>query len=443
MKNVFYRSPTQNYPTAVRAQGCWIVDDGGRKYLDGSGGAAVSSLGHGCRRVIDAIKNQAEALPYAHTAFFTNAPQEKLAARLAALFHEPDAKAYFTSGGSESTETALKLARAYHMARGDSERAVIISREGSYHGATLGALGVSGTRRRVAFEAMTQTGPRIAPCYAYRFQSASECQDDYALRAARALEDAILSTGPSRVAAFIAEPVVGSTLGAVPAAPGYFKAIRKICDEYGVLLICDEVMSGAGRTGPYLASDKDNAQPDIVTLGKGLGAGYQPLGAVICRGFIHDAIAENTGAFDHGHTYIGHPIACAAGNAVLDEIEDAVLLDGVVEKGARLHAMLIDRLSDHPNVGDIRGRGLMLGVEFVDDKATKRAFSGSTAFASALRKTAMENGLICYPDGGNIDGAGAHVLLAPPFIISDEEMSLLVDRLASAVEQLLPVRVAA
>lgn len=443
MKNVFYRSPKQGYSKAASAEGCWIVDENERRFLDGSGGAAVSSIGHGSRRVIDAIKNQAEALAYAHTAFFTNAPQEQLAARLAARFHEPNAKVYFTSGGSESTETAMKLARAYHVACGDAERAIIVGREGSYHGATLGALGVSGTRRRAAFEAMTRTGPRAAPCYAYRFQSADESLEDYAARAARAVEDAFLAAGPSRVAAFIAEPVVGSTLGAVPAAPGYFEEVRKICDRYGVLLICDEVMSGAGRTGPYLASDTDNARPDIVTLGKGLGAGYQPLGAVICRRLVHDVIAEKIGAFDHGHTYIGHPIACAAGNAVLDEIENGDLLDAVGKKGAQLRAMLIDRLSAHPNVGDIRGRGLMLGVEFVDDKATKRAFSGSTAFAGALHKTAMEKGLICYPDGGNIEGSGAHVLLAPPFIISDEEMSLLVHRLASAVEQLLPVRAAA
>ena len=285
--------------------------------------------------------------------------------------------------------------------------------------------------------------PRIAPCYAYRGKRAGESDPDYALRAAQALEDAILATGPERVAAFIAEPVVGSTLGAVAFTSGYFKHIRRICDKYEILLICDEVMSGAGRTGRYLACEADDAKPDIVVLGKGLGAGYQPLGAAICRQNIHDVITDRHGGLEHGHTYIGHAIACAAGLAVLAEIEERNLLEAVQRSGERMMSLLTERLSDHPNIGDIRVSGLLAAVEFVEDRQRKTPFRSERRFPSAFRLAAMKNGLICYPDGGNVGGHGAHVLLAPAFIVQNRELEEITERLARTIELLLPARAAA
>lgn len=438
MAQVLYRDLEHDYPIAVVGEGCWLTDSGGKRYLDGSGGAAVSILGHGNRHVVAAIKNQAEDLCFSHTAFFSNEPQERLAARLSARFQEKGSRVYFTSGGSEATETALKLARQFHIANGESARRIVISRDGSYHGATLGALAASGTRRRLPFEPLLANWPRCAPCYAYRHQKPNETELEYGHRSAETLRTALEQVGPENVAAFIAEPIVGSTLGAVSSVHGYFPRIREICNEFGVLLICDEVMSGAGRTGSYLCSANDCITPDIVILGKGLGAGYQPLGAVIARARIHESLVHSSSLFDHGFTYGGHPVACAAGNAVLDQIEAGGLLERVESLSDLLLSLLADRLQDHPNVGDIRGRGLLAAIEFVEDKDQAVPLSADRKFPVRLRDAAMGNGLICYPDGGNIDGHGAHVLLAPPIIASAADLEQIAIRLALSVNQLLP-----
>jgi len=430
VSSVFYRDPGSTYPTATRAEGMYIYDDSGREYLDMSGGAAVSCLGHGHPDVVRAVQEQAEKLSFAHTSFFTNEPQEDLAARLAARFSEKDAKVWFTSGGSESNESALKLAWQYWRAKGQPDKTIIISRQFSYHGGTLGATSISGSVfRREPYEKVLHDWPRIAPCYPYRNKLEDETDREYGHRAAQELDEAIRLAGPENVAAFIAEPVVGATLGVVPAVPGYFEEIRRICDHHQVLFIADEVMCGSGRCGTFYVHDQENVRPDMVSIAKGLGGGYQPIGAVIARNFICDAIRDDTSAFAHGHTYIGHAIACAAGVAIQKCLDDG-LLASVTGKGEHLMTLLSKRFGDHPPVGDIRGRGLFVGMEFVSDQKSKTAFPVEQGIPGKLKNAAMRNGLICYPGGGTVDGRkGAHLLLAPPFIAEDQHFEELADRL--------------
>jgi adenosylmethionine-8-amino-7-oxononanoate aminotransferase len=413
----------------MRGEGVYLYDSEGRQYLDGSGGAAVSCLGHGHPDVVAAVKAQLDQLAFAHTAFFTNEPQEKLATKLVGLFGEPDAKVYFVSGGSEATETALKLARKYWVARGHNDKLSIISRKQSYHGNTLGALSISGNPgRNAVYRPMLHDWPKIEPCYAYRHQLADETAEEYGLRCAAELEAAIQSIGADHIAAFFAETVVGATLGAVPAVGPYFQRIREICDQHDILLVLDEVMAGAGRSGSYFAYEQDDVIPDIVTLAKGLGGGYQPLGAVIARGMIHEQIVDAFGSFSHGHTYVGHATACSAGLAVTSVIENENLLSRVKETGGNLRSALEQVFAEHPHVGDIRGRGLLLGIELVEDRETKAPIKAELV-------TAMNNGLVCYPAGGTADGRdGAHVLLAPPYIYKSEHIDELVDKLQRTLD---------
>lgn len=433
--DVFYRDPNHVYPTGARGDGVYIYDAAGREYLDGSGGAAVSCLGHGNRRVIGAIKGQLDSLAFAHTAFFTSEAQEDLASRLARRFPEQGAKVYFVSGGSEANEAAIKLARQYWVARGQDQKRIFVSRVQSYHGNTLGALSLSGNPgRRQLYGPILHDWPKISACFEYRLRGEEESAAEYGERCANELEQAIDDAGAENVAAFVAETVVGATLGAVPAADGYFRRIREICDRRGVLLILDEVMSGCGRTGTYFAFEQEGILPDIVTMAKGLGGGYQPVGATLARGHVYDAIVERHGEFAHGHTYVGHPAACAAGVAVQQELDDHDLLRNVREVGACLRDSLHDALSSNPHVGDIRGRGLFLGIELVVDRATKEAPAAELGLAKKLRLAAMEQGLICYPAGGTSDGRnGVHVLLAPPFIYTRAHAEELTARLVRAL----------
>ena len=429
MSSVFYRNPKDQYPRGFRGEGVYLYDDTGKQYLDGSGGAAVTCLGHGHADVVAAIKAQVDKLAYAHTAFFTNEPQEKLAARLAERFGESDARVYFLSGGSEANETAIKLARQYWLAQGNSKKHIVISREQSYHGNTLGALSLSGNPgRRQIYAPLLHDWPRIEPCYAYRHQQDDESEEEYGRRVAESLQGAIDSSGADNIAAFIAETVVGATLGAVPPVPGYFKKIREICDRNNILLILDEVMSGSGRSGTYFAFEQDGVVPDIVTIAKGLGGGYQAIGATIVRDFIHDAVIEKFNFFEHGHTYIGHATACAAAMAVSDVLDRDELLANVRTIGAQLQSELQLALGDHPNVGDIRGRGLFIGVELVADRESKAPADRS--LSGRIKQVAMDHGLVIYPGGGTADGhAGAHVLLAPPFIYDSSNVDELVTKL--------------
>ena len=440
MSHVFPRHNLAPPVKAVRGAGCYLYDETGKQYFDGSGGAAVSCLGHGDAEIIQAIQDQAASLAYAHTGFFTSAPAEELADLL--IEHAPGDldRVYFVSGGSEAVESALKLARQYFLETGEPQRRHVIARRQSYHGNTLGALATGGNAwRRAQFEPILMDVSHIAPCYEYVDRADGESAHDYGQRAAQELEDEILRLGPDSVIAFVAEPVVGATMGAVPAVEGYFKRIREICDRYGVLLILDEVMCGMGRVGQLFACDADGVTPDILCIAKGLGAGYQPIGAMLCTNRIYQAISDGSGFFQHGHTYLGHPVACATSLAVVKAMLGRGLIPRVKQQGDALQQALIDQFGQHPHIGDIRGKGLFRGMEFVEDRETKTPFDPARNTAGRFKKAAFEAGLICYPMRGTRDGnLGDHVLLAPPFIISDDQIGEVVDKLARAVDEVLP-----
>ena len=436
MSHVFPRHTRARLPMVDHGDGVYLVDTDGKRYLDASGGAAVSCLGHSDPAVTEAIRAQLGRAAFAHTGFFTSEPAETLADRL--IEHAPDGidRVYFLSGGSEAIEAAIKLARQYVIEIGQSNRTHIIARRQSYHGNTLGALAAGGNMwRREPFAPLMIGTSHIPPCYAYREQHDGESDADYGLRAANALEAQIEMVGADKVLAFIAEPVVGATAGAVPPAPGYFKRIREICDKHGVLLILDEVMCGMGRTGSLYACAQEGISPDILTIAKGLGAGYQPVGAMLCSAAIYEAIENGTGFFQHGHTYMGHPTACAGALAVVNKMIGENLPERVKQKGEVLRRKLEERFGQHPHVGDIRGRGLFMGLELVADRDTKTPFDPKLGVNKIVKKAAFEAGLICYPMGGTIDGrSGDHILLAPPFIIEDSQLNELVEKLAKGIE---------
>ena len=439
MSNVFPRNCKTQVPLAVQGDGVYIIDRTGKRYLDASGGAAVSCLGHSDAEVIEAIKSQVERLEFAHTGFFSSVPAEALAELLIKEAPGDLDRVYFVSGGSEAVEAAIKLARQYCIEIGQPQRHRVIARRQSYHGNTLGALAAGGNLwRREPFSPLMIETTHISPCYAYRDQQQDETEFEYGQRVANELEAEIQRLGEDQVMAFIAEPVVGATLGAVPAVEGYFKRIREICNQYGVLLILDEVMCGMGRTGSLYACDQEGIAPDIMTIAKGLGAGYQPIGAMLCSAQIYQAIEQGSGFFQHGHTYIGHPVACAAAHAVVKKIMDRRMLDRVLTQGVRLRKALLDKFGDHANIGDIRGRGLFLGLELVRDRDTRAAFPPQLGLHKKFKQTALERGLVCYPAGGTIDGQqGDHILLAPPFIIDTGHIDEIVSKLDKALKATL------
>jgi adenosylmethionine-8-amino-7-oxononanoate aminotransferase len=432
---VFHRQPKHVYPVAVQGDGIEIVDRDGRRYIDASGGAAVSCLGHSHPRVIAAIAEQARRLPYAHTAFFTSEPAEALAERLVEVAPDGIGRVYYVSGGSEAVEASLKMARQYFVEIGQPQRRHFIARWQSYHGNTLGGLAVGGNRwRRTQFEPLLVDVAHVSPCYPYRNRQEGESDAAYVARLVDELEQTVARLGPETVIGFVAEPVVGATMGAVPALPGYLQAVREVCDRHGMLLILDEVMCGMGRTGTMFACEQDGVAPDLVTVAKGLGAGYQPIGAVLVAERIYQAIVKGSGFFQHGHTYMGHPIACAAALAVQEAIAEEGLLERVQSRGRHLRALLEARFGDHPHVGDIRGRGLFQGLELVAERGSKEPFPPEARLNAGIKAAAMARGLICYPMGGTIDGRrGDHVLLAPPFIATEADLERIVDRLAGAI----------
>ncbi|RLK45388.1 aspartate aminotransferase family protein [Cupriavidus plantarum] len=440
MTKVFHRNPRQTMPIAAGGQGVELFDTQGKRYIDASGGAAVSCLGHGHPRVIAAIREQVETLAYAHTSFFTTEVSETLADTLAASAPGDLNHVYFVSGGSEAVEAALKLARQYFVEVGQMSRRHFIARRQSYHGNTLGALAIGGNAwRREPFLPLLVPAHHVSPCYAYRDQRVGETEGEYAQRLADELEAKILELGPESVAAFVAETVVGATAGAVPPVGDYLRRIRAVCDKYGVLLILDEVMAGMGRTGYTFACEEDGVVPDIVTIAKGLGAGYQPIGAMLSTDRIYDAIVGGSGFFQHGHTYIGHATACAAALAVQRTIAGEGLLENVRARGEQLRARLREVLGAHPHVGDVRGRGLFVGVEFVADRETKATLDPARKVHAKVKSTAMQNGLLIYPMGGTVDGVhGDHVLFAPPFISTAQDIDRIVERFAATVDAVLP-----
>jgi adenosylmethionine-8-amino-7-oxononanoate aminotransferase len=439
MSHIIHRSLRQTPPLAVSASGVTVYDSAGNAYLDASGGAAVSSLGHGHPDVIAAMHRQIDRCAYAHTAFFTTEVAEELAQTLVARAPAGIEAVYLVSGGSEAMETALKLARQYFVEGGEEGRSLFIARRQSYHGNTLGALAVGGNEwRRKPFAPLLMEVPRVSPCYEYRDRAERQSVDDYTAALLDELETAIIKAGPEKVIGFVAEPVVGATGGAIPPTPGYFKGVREICDRHGILFIADEVMCGMGRTGTLFAIEQDGVAPDIITVAKGLGGGYQPIGAVLAQGAIVERLRQGSGSFLHGHTYIGHPVAAAAALAVQQVIERDGLLEQVQRRGATLKRMLGAVFGKHEHVGDIRGRGLFLGIELVRDRATKEPFAPERKLHAAIKAEAMARGLMVYPMGGTIDGQrGDHILLAPPFIVSASELSEIVARLAEAVDAAL------
>ena len=436
MTRLIQRNARAAMPVAVSGEGCWVTDSAGRRYLDASGGAAVSCLGHGHPEVIEAIKAQVDRIAYAHTSFFTSEPAEALAEHLIAHAPAGIEHVYFVSGGSEAIEAALKLARQYFVEIGQPQRRHLIARRQSYHGNTLGAMAVGHRESaRRLFEPMLVPVTHVSPCYSYRYRAPGEDDSSYAQRLADELEQTILGLGPDTVIGFLAETVGGATAGTVPPVRGYFEKVRAVCDRYGVLLMLDEVMCGMGRTGTLHACEQDNVAPDIMVVAKGLGAGYQPIGAALASERVYRPIVEGSGAFSHGHTYIGHPTACAAALAVQTIVQRERLVPRVREQGVKLQAALLDQFREHPHVGDIRGRGLFWSIELVADRATDQPFAPELRLHARVKAESMARGLCVYPMGGTIDGErGDHVLMAPPFIVSDDEVAQIATRLRAAVD---------
>ncbi len=436
MTKILHRSLRGTLPFAVSAKGIRITDREGREYIDACGGAAVSCLGHAHPEVLAAMHAQIDRVAYAHTSFFTTEVAEELADTLIADAPAGMSHVYLVSGGSEAMEAALKMARQFYVETGEPERSVFIGRRQSYHGNTLGALAVGGNEwRRKQFAPILIDVARVSPCYEYRDRKDDETPEAYSARLAAELEAKIVEVGPKRVIAFVAETVVGATAGAVPPTPGYFKRVREICDRHGIMLISDEVMCGMGRTGTLHAVEQEGVVPDLMAIAKGLGGGFQPIGAVLVQGRIIEAFRKGSGLFQHGHTYIGHPVAAAAALAVQKVIKRDNLLAAVRSLGEHFERRLREALGNHPHVGDIRGRGLLRAVELVEDRASKRPFDPAHRLHAKVKANAMERGLMVYPMGGTIDGVrGDHVLLAPPFVATKADLEEIVGRLAAAID---------
>ena len=436
MSHILHRSLRFTPPVAVSGRGMYITDADGKQYLDACGGAAVSCLGHGNPDVLAAMHEQTDRLAYAHTSFFSSQPAEALADQLIRTAPDGMSHVYFVSGGSEAIEAALKMARQYFVEIGEPQRSRFIARRQSYHGNTLGALAVGGNAwRRRQFAPLLIDVEHVSPCYPYREQHSFESAEVYGVRLAAELDEKIRAVGPEHVIAFVAETVGGATSGALVPVPGYFHAIREVCNRHGCLLILDEVMCGMGRTGTLHACEQEGIVPDLMAIAKGLGGGYQPIGAVLAQKRIVEAMSHGSGFFQHGHTYLGHPVACAAALAVQRVIERDQLLDKVRDRGRELEARLHKQFAEHPHVGNIRGRGLFLGIELVADRTNKAPFDPSAQLHARIKRDAMARGLMIYPMGGTIDGrTGDHILLAPPFIVEAQHLDLIVKRLCEAVD---------
>ena len=439
MTHLFHRQIRSSLPEAVSASGLTITDAAGKTYIDACGGAAVSCLGHNHPDVIAAMTAQMARIDYAHTSFFTTGVAEELADTLIAQAPQGMSHVYLVSGGSEAMEAALKMARQYFVEIGQPGRRHFIARRQSYHGNTLGALAVGGNAwRRAQFAPLLMDVTHVAPCYEYRDRLPHETAEQYGQRLVRELETELLRLGPETVIGVCAEPVVGATLGAVPAVPGYFQGVRALCDRYGVLLIADEVMCGMGRTGTLHAVEQEGIVPDLMAVAKGLGGGYQAIGAVLVHRKVHDAFAQGSGQFMHGHTYIGHPVACAAALEVQRVLQREHLVEASRVQGAALHRKLQAAFGTHAQVGDIRGRGLFQAIELVADRSDKKPFDPQLKLNTRIRDQAMARGLMVYAMGGTIDGQrGDHILLAPPFTVQDSDLDTIVARLADAVEAAL------
>ena len=436
MSHVIHRSLAKVPLVAVGGKGVELFDKAGKAYIDASGGAAVSCLGHAHPDVLAAMHRQIDQLAYAHTSFFTTDVAEELADVLIESAPEGMSHVYFVSGGSEAMEAALKMARQYFVEIGEPQRQHFVARKQSYHGNTLGVLAVGGNEwRRAQFRPLLIDVAHVSPCYAYRDQTATETPEAYGQRLVRELEETFERLGPGNVMAFVAETVGGATAGVLTAVPGYFKGVRALCDRHGILLILDEVMCGMGRTGTLHACEQEGVVPDLMAVAKGLGGGYQPIGAVMAQSTLVETFRKGSGMFQHGHTYLGHAVACAAALAVQKVIQRDGLLAQVRARGATLQGLLQTQFGDHPNVGDIRGRGLFWGVELVADRGTQQWFDPALKLHARIKREAMAQGLMVYPMAGTVDGKnGDHILIAPPFISSEADLTAIVARLGKAVD---------
>jgi adenosylmethionine-8-amino-7-oxononanoate aminotransferase len=436
MTRVLHRSIAHTYPVAVGGSGVRIRDHDGNEYIDASGGAAVSCLGHGHPDVLAAMRAQLDDLAYAHTSFFTTPVAEELAEDLIAHAPPGISHVYFVTGGSEAMEASLKMARQYFVEKGEPQRRHFIGRRQSYHGNTLGALAVGGNEwRRKQFAPLLFETHHVSPCFEYRGRRTHETAAQYGERLAAELEDKILSLGSETVIAFVAETVGGATAGCIPPVEGYFRRVRETCNRHGILLILDEVMCGMGRTGTLHACEQEGIAPDLMAIAKGLGGGFMPIGALMVSEKVHEAFAQGSGFFQHGHTYLGHPMACAGALAVQRVIRRDNLLANVKAQGAYLRRRLEERFGNHHHVGDVRGRGLVQAQELVQDRATKAPFDPSHKLNARIKQEGMARGLMVYAMGGTVDGVrGDHVLLAPPFIVEPGDIDVIVDRLGEAVD---------
>jgi adenosylmethionine-8-amino-7-oxononanoate aminotransferase len=435
---VIYKNLSSRPIRIVGGAGARLYDDRGNEYLDACGGVCVSGLGHNHPRVVEAIREQAGKISWAHAGSFTTDPAEELAEYLVGL-SEGLSYVQFLSSGSEAMELALKTAYQYHWERGEPERQVFVARRQNFHGSTFATLAISGNaQRRSIFEPLLRPAVFVSPCYAYRDRLESETDEDYVARLARELESAVLELGPEKVAGFVAETVVGSTSGAVPPVEGYFRAIKEVCERYGMLLILDEVMAGLGRTGRHFAYQDDGIVPDVVAVGKGLAEGYQPISAMLVTKEVYDALATGSGVLRNGQTYVNHPVACAAALCAQRTIAEEGLLDQVRTRGAQLRSLLEELKETVPYVGDVRGRGLFLGVELVADQETKEPLPVEFDFATRMKAVAFEHGLLTYPGSGTIDGVrGHHVLFAPPFVATESDVAEIAERFEAALTTVL------
>jgi adenosylmethionine-8-amino-7-oxononanoate aminotransferase len=431
VSHVFHRVLSRELPRAVRAEGVWIEDAQGKRYLDAAGGAIVVNVGHGDRALVEAMREQASRTPYVHGTTFTTDALEDYADDVATVLPLDDARIYPVSGGSEAVETAIKLARSYHLARGDHARTVVIGRRASYHGNTLGALDAGGKETlRTPYAAWLGRFRHVEAAYEYRCESPahpSGCGAWHAERLERAIEEA----GPSHVAAFIAEPVAGATLAAAVPTDDYWPAIVDVCRRHGVLVIADEVMTGFGRTGRWFGLDHWGVRPDVLVAGKGATSGYWPFGFAACGGEIFETIRSN--GFVHGFTWSHNGVGAAVAHATLRRLRDGNLVEASARQGERLLKDLTAALADHPYVGDVRGIGLMIGIELVADRSTKAPFPRSERVTERVVDAARERGLLLYSSTGHVDLDGDLLMLGPPFSISDDECGLVVERTAAAV----------
>jgi len=439
--SVFPRNFAKTYPVAIRGEGCWIISSDGRRFLDASGQAAVVNIGHGVAEIGTAMAKQSSQIAFAHTSQFQSEPAVRLAARLLQLAppnFQNGGAVYFTSGGSEATETAIKLARQFHLESGQPRRFGIVSRRQSYHGSTLGAMALSGNvARRTAYQPLLPEWGHIEPCFPYH-RASNLSEEEYGLACANDLDKFLSGPPGDTSAAFIFEPVVGATLGAAVPGEGYVARIAEICRDRKILLIADEIMSGMGRTGKPFAVQHWNVEPDLILVGKGIASGYAPLGAVLVSRRVVEVFKNGSGTFQHGFTYQAHPVATSAGNAVLDYLEAHQLFERVTPAAAKLRCDLAPLLQ-HPHVGDIRGRGLLIGVEFVQDKNSREPFPASANVAERIRQAAMDENVLTYPTQGCVDGVrGDHILLAPPFILNAEESAKIADALRLALATVFP-----